>query len=821
MKRLSLVAGILLLGTLASCGGGGGISVGGGGGDLGGGSGVVITDDGGGSDDGGDGGELAPTGGGGGSPVAVEIPALGDVNNLPFMSGEVVSAISNSLSAQFSTSKSLSKSLPKSVQSLLPEASVSLGGGGILLSGAEEFKAVDSMVACATAQEWQDIWVKNAQTNDNTLCKVQATAQHAADNDVDLYDGNYHIFDSQGDYTVYGVTHTGMTKHRFRVVRGDDNTIERYESFTCHEGDTAEFVQDSYSLYAINGQAITIYTKYFSQISGGSVAKYGNIATLTGTLYAADPTKYTAKTLENLKTYDQWSSEGAFVSYQNTISTLNQYTSGILIDSGSASTIESGNLTPVTISGVYSSANIINPVGATFNPANYRMLQGAGVLEDAELINDYYGYNRSKSNLPDTLTECWDNNMLSIACLGDNTNFLAINGHSIGDRSVVYTAEFESAETWASCAGVADIPRDDSLYTTCTNTMDASFVSEFGCYERLKGNAVYSVVTDPNGLYYTANTVPNMTLRLNHGELDAIFGFTEDYIPDPLTEFGAYYCGPDGLYSGSDPYGYCSSTSIGFTTVEGPAYLLEILEQPTLPAGIRCQVTSGGNGSYCGAPGLDGCPDGYSGSPEFMPDTDAYIKCAVCAGACPTITDSAGKVATKMVMYTSDYDIDGLIGFNATDVRTRADDICRYSTKLPASCGTPHAFISISASDDLASMPTNFGFSDALQIESSSDVIIATMWSMLVGPTATLTNNLVNAGVMPAGNWWSGSDLEGATHSDSCSGWTSDTEVGIVGDASTTTNTWISMASQSCGKTLGDDQMYMLLCICPHLETPP
>lgn len=320
MKRLSLVAGVLLLGTLVACGGGGSVSVGGSGGDISGGSGAGATP----IDTGGDDGELAPTGGGG-TPVAVEIPALGDVNNLPFISGVVVNSTSSSLSAQLGTSKSFKPS-----KSILPQTAVAAPEGGIILSGAEDFDANDSMTACATAQQWQDIWKKNSQTNDLALCKIKATVQLAEDNAIDPYDEAYHIFED------------ATSKTRFRVIRNSSNIIQNLEFSTCDGSGT----QTSYSLYTISDQTITISTKYFTQNleaaalpSQASRFNTGNVATLTGTLYAEDPTQYTAKSITNLSTSDMWRDDGAgtynLESADNSISALIQEPDRVLIDSGS------------------------------------------------------------------------------------------------------------------------------------------------------------------------------------------------------------------------------------------------------------------------------------------------------------------------------------------------------------------------------------------------------------------------------------------------------------------------------------------------------
>lgn len=782
IKRLSLIAGVLLLGTLVACGGGGSVSVGGSGGDISGGSGAGATpiDTGG---DGGDDGELAPTGGGG-TPVAVEIPALGDVNNLPFISGVVVNSTSSSLSAQLSTSKSFKPS-----KSMLPQAAVAAPEGGIILSGAEDFDANDSMTACATAQQWQDIWKKNSQTNDFALCKIKATVQLAEDNAIDPYDEAYHIFED------------GTSKTRFRVIRNSSNVIQNLEFSTCDvDVHTGLGTQTSYSLYTISGETITISTKYFTQSlevaalpTQAGRFNTGNVATLAGTLYAEDPTQYTAKSITNLSTSDMWRDDGAGTYHletaNNSISALVQEPDRVLIDSGSYEYRTVGGVILDT-TGLYSSATITNPDGTTFIPANYRMFQGAGTLANADLIRAYYGYTATYIAEPESLTECWNNSMMSIECLNSNANYLAIDGHTPRDISNAMSEAFTASESW-DCSGSADIPDDDDLYTSCTEAMYSSFVgSGFSCKEKLKGHALESLLLQANGSSYPANAAPVMTMRLSYGPDGQAFDFTKDYVPDPINEF--YSCSEDS----------CGQTAIGFHTAEGPAFSLNILTQPT---GKVCQVSTG-NGLYYGP----------SNELNDVSTNSTYIRCTDCpGGVCPSVTSGEGKTPAKMVMYSSDYGIDGFVGFNAADVRTHADSICRYSSKLPDGCGTPHAFISISSSDTIASMPANFGFSDTLQVVSATNIEIASNWTDIVGGlgVAGLTNNLTDAGVTTTG-WWSGSDLNGGLSASSCSGWTSRAAMGTVG-AADSVGIFISDVSTSCDKAMHED--YKLLCLCPRL----
>lgn len=417
------------------------------------------------------------------------------------------------------------------------------------------------------------------------------------------------------------------------------------------------------------------------------------------------------------------------------------------------------------------------------------MFQGAGTLVNADMIRAYYGYSATYIAEPASLTECWNNSMMSIECLNSNANYLAIDGHTPRDISNAVSEDFTASESW-DCSGSADIPDDDDLYTSCTDAMYSSFVgSGFACKDKLQGHAVESLLLQANGSGYPAAAAPVMTMRLSYGPDGQAFDFTKDYVPDPVNEF--YGCPEDN----------CGQTAMGFNTAEGPAFSLNILTQPT---GKVCQV-SGGNGLYYG-------PSDVLNDYAYGP----YITCADCAGGtCPSVSAGVGKVATKMVLFSSDKGIDGFMGFNAVDVRTRADNLCRYSSQLPNGCGTPHAFISVSANDSIANMPTNYGFAVTLQVASATDIEVAQDWAHIAGGlgVAQLTNTLTDAGVT-SNSWWSGSDLNGGLDSDSCSGWTSRATNGRIGSADSI-GIFIRDTTTSCTKAMYED--HMLLCLCPRL----
>jgi len=149
--------------------------------------------------------------------------------------------------------------------------------------------------------------------------------------------------------------------------------------------------------------------------------------------------------------------------------------------------------------------------------------------------------------------------------------------------------------------------------------------------------------------------------------------------------------------------------------------------------------------------------------------------------------------------------------------RADIDAICenaRMETYPHLPCGTVRAFISISASDDIEDMASNYGIPLDKRIVSPSGVAIASNWLDLLD--GSIIETLNHADIAPH-EWWSGSDEHGkylpvspCVGCNTCSGWTSENPslTGMTGAHNKTDSAWMSDQLRRC------DKQYFLLCAC-------
>ena len=271
------------------------------------------------------GGGAAPTGSGG-TPVAVEIPALGEVSGLPFTTGVVVTG-SSALSAPIKSMGGMNKTI---------------GTTG------NPFEIGDSYVACETTNQWRHLLDASTQS-DQGLCILQDNTTTASNAGVDLYDGNYHIFSTlvaSGDSLV-------AIKFKTRITVNSSDIINGYEMFVCSDG-----VQSSYISYTISNTDITAITK---NLDGTEL----NAMTLTGVLDSSDPTQYTTKTVafEYVVDYANPDIDGGG-------GTMTQAPSTVLMNSFDYRSGDGPR--------IYSSVDLTNPSGTPFDPREYELGSGAG-----------------------------------------------------------------------------------------------------------------------------------------------------------------------------------------------------------------------------------------------------------------------------------------------------------------------------------------------------------------------------------------------------------------------------------------------------------
>lgn len=172
---------------------------------------------------------------------------------------------------------------------------------------------------------------------------------------------------------------------------------------------------------------------------------------------------------------------------------------------------------------------------------------------------------------------------------------------------------------------------------------------------------------------------------------------------------------------------------------------------------------------------------------------------AVLIFGCGSTSDNTDvpTLPTKIYLFRSEYTVSGNMGG-----RVGADALVAASSHKPTGSYTIHAFISVSSTDDIKSMPTNYGFPNNVPIVSvSGNAPVADNWADLLDGDLDLALMDLAVGVLPSGkspSWWSGSNFDG-TVSQNCTGWTDDLghTRGVIGYAHATNNDWLSGSTSS------------------------
>lgn len=131
----------------------------------------------------------------------------------------------------------------------------------------------------------------------------------------------------------------------------------------------------------------------------------------------------------------------------------------------------------------------------------------------------------------------------------------------------------------------------------------------------------------------------------------------------------------------------------------------------------------------------------------------------------------------------------GRSGADATCVAARPANVVQSSIR---------AFFSVSASDQLVDMTTNYGISNVLNIRGPTGTTIASNWADLFDSAIDAT--LFNAGILPTSTRWaSGSNADGTVHTNTCVGWTSSAAgSGATGRSDDTDSNWITGTTLNC-----------------------
>lgn len=138
--------------------------------------------------------------------------------------------------------------------------------------------------------------------------------------------------------------------------------------------------------------------------------------------------------------------------------------------------------------------------------------------------------------------------------------------------------------------------------------------------------------------------------------------------------------------------------------------------------------------------------------------------------------------------------------------RSGTDALCNQAAQsIPEITGsaTTRALISVSATDEIRDLPSNYGVPIDRPITSLYGVAIADNWSDLLD--GTIDQSLVAAGALASGIFWYSGSLDNASAATTtCSGWTDGSTIlgGRYGNSATTDGRWINTGNATCGLPL-------------------
>jgi hypothetical protein len=139
--------------------------------------------------------------------------------------------------------------------------------------------------------------------------------------------------------------------------------------------------------------------------------------------------------------------------------------------------------------------------------------------------------------------------------------------------------------------------------------------------------------------------------------------------------------------------------------------------------------------------------------------------------------------------------------------RAGADTLCQASKARPGGLVQVRAFLTVSATDQLANYEANYRVPSSLPIESASGTVLASNFSRLL--VGSINVNLAAAGVLPTvvDAWWSGSKPDGTVRRTfgggaeaTCAGWQdgSSANAGGTGAPHVSDDLWITFGFDNC-----------------------
>ncbi|OHD66000.1 MAG: hypothetical protein A2176_09520 [Spirochaetes bacterium RBG_13_51_14] len=139
--------------------------------------------------------------------------------------------------------------------------------------------------------------------------------------------------------------------------------------------------------------------------------------------------------------------------------------------------------------------------------------------------------------------------------------------------------------------------------------------------------------------------------------------------------------------------------------------------------------------------------------------------------------------------------------------RAGADALCQ-TLAPPAGTTTVHAFLSVSASDQIRDLvPSAYQGLTVYDVTGAN--VISSTWTNLWDDNIDMT--LSTAGVLGVGvEWWNGSNTDGTLNTNNCLNWTSSSSIdfGRMGNSNFTDTQWINWGSPPCNTNTN-----FLLCV--------
>jgi hypothetical protein len=181
----------------------------------------------------------------------------------------------------------------------------------------------------------------------------------------------------------------------------------------------------------------------------------------------------------------------------------------------------------------------------------------------------------------------------------------------------------------------------------------------------------------------------------------------------------------------------------------------------------------------------------------------------LCAMALPVLAGCGGDISVALPLGGGDASIylfdpgvasDGIVTFAGGNGGRGTVDAFVASGSVPAACAgkTVRAFLSVSLTDSIANMPTNYGVPTDQPVIGALGPQIAADWAdLLDGGIAVSLQSAIGLGNF----FWSGSSDNGvaATH---CSGWNSTANNGWNGRHDLASSTWLGLGASLCTATL-------------------